>query len=215
MPKGGKVMKEVMMSEDEQMAEITSDAFMITKAGRNYLQSIPLFIPRHFVVAAGIGVTELNNPTVGLEAALLATKIDHLNLVRLTSALPKCPMFTFADEARIVIPTAAPTPAIYNYAFVKAKKSGELTMGLEFFHASRATIVIEADEPLCRARLPGLVHHGHSLITLKFANEQLVDFAWEFKFGKQQFTKSPPIYYFSDNPNGKYFGVFVGILVLP
>jgi len=212
--KDEQILSEVLAKEPEEF-ETSSDIFMATKASRNWIVSVPLFIPRHFIVAAGVGVTDIDNATVGLEAALLATKIDHLNLVRLTSALPKYPKFTLVDETKIVIPTGTPTPTIYHYSFIKAKRSGKLTVGLEFFHSSNATIVIEAEEPLCKAKFPGLVHYGHSLVTLEFNGNSLADAQWEFKFASQQLKKAPPIRYFSDNINGKYVGVFVGILVLP
>jgi hypothetical protein len=211
--KDAQILNEIFADENEEVT--TSDVCIATRASRNRVVSVPLFVPRHFIVVAGVGVTEIENETLGLEAALLAAKIDHLNLVRLTSALPKYPQFVFADEAKIVIPVATPTPTIYHYSFVKAKRSGKLTVGLEFFQTLNATIVIEAEEPLCKAKLPGLVHCGHSLLTLEFKRNSLVDVSWEFRFSSRQFEKTPSIHYFSDTVNGKYVGVFTGILVLP
>jgi hypothetical protein len=50
---------------------------------------------------------------------------------------------------------------------------------------------------------------------LEFDRNSLTDAQWEFRFASQQFKKTPPIRYFSDNVNSKYVGVFAGILVLP
>jgi hypothetical protein len=213
--KDEQILSEALSQENDEALEASSDIFMATKVSRNWVMSVPLFVPRHFIVAAGVGVTDIDNETVGLEAALLAAKIDHLNLVRLTSALPKYPKFTLVNETKIVIPTATPTPTIYHYSFIKAKRNGKVTMGLEFFHSNNATIVIEAEKPLCKAKFPGLVHYGHSLVTLEFYKNSLTNAQWEFKFASQQFENVPPIKYFSDSINGKYVGVFVGILVLP
>jgi len=210
--KDEQILSEAATKEPEELVETSSDIFMATKVSRNWIASVPLFVPRHFIVAAGVGVTDIDNETVGLEAALLAAQIDHLNL---TSALPKYPKFTLTHETKIVIPTATLTPTIYHYSFIKAKRSGKVTVGLEFFHSNNATIVIEAKEPLCKAKLAGLVHYGHSLVTLEFIGNSLADAQWEFKFASQRFEKVPPIKYFSDSINGKYVGVFVGILVLP
>jgi hypothetical protein len=206
---------EVLDAEEPQ--EVTSDIYMATRIAGKFIQSVPTFVPKHFLVGAGLGTTDLLNETVALEAALKAAGVDHLNLLRLTSALPLYPDLVPIDERTVSIPVATPTPCIYNFKVIKptGKKDEYYSVGLEFFKTKGATIVFEAESPLCKVKMPGFVHYGHCFTQLHLKHGSIWEAQWVLDTHRRKFKKELPIFTTSGNPKPKRIGIWVGIIVLP
>jgi len=209
--------KDEVMSEaklEDAEATTSSDVFCATAIVGKWVRSVPLFIPKHFVIVSAIGLTDVDNQTLALEAALKAAKIDHINLIKLTSALPKYPHFKLLNDIKLDIPVATLVPSIFAFTFKKIPKDGTISACLEFFHTNTCTIVIETEEPL-RQPLKGLTPCGYLKTSVVTRSYSPVDIVSEFRFSNNKYDVITNMNYLCVSKPPEYIGVLSAILVLP